>query len=188
MKISRPSSKSHSAGFTLLELLVIVVMVGVLAAIVAPSWLGFLNRQRVATVRSDLLQTIKQTQQDAIQRRQTVTVTIEEDEDVPTINTGIDRNLGENSGIKPGTISLDSYYIDASGEKQERTQISFDYQGRLVHINGDEEEVPPDLPFIISVEGGNAKQCVIMASLIGSIKTAKGTTCDDPTVEPVEPS
>ena len=39
--------RSNSKGFTLIEVLVVMIMIGILSAIAAPSFLGLLNRNRV---------------------------------------------------------------------------------------------------------------------------------------------
>ena len=41
-------ARSNSKGFTLIEVLVVMIMIGILSAIAAPSFLGLLNRNRVS--------------------------------------------------------------------------------------------------------------------------------------------
>jgi type II secretory pathway pseudopilin PulG len=53
------------AGFTLLETLVIIIIIGVLFAIAAPGWLAFLSRQRVNAVRGDAVQALRTAQAEA---------------------------------------------------------------------------------------------------------------------------
>ena len=175
--------------------MVIIVMVGILGAISAPAWLGFLNRQRVSAVRSDLLQTIKQAQQDAIQRRQTVDVEFNINaEGYPVVNRGYEQILGSGSGIKPGMTAILPYYIDdENATAPTDINISFDYQGRPVNnlavdfLTGNETDLGQGegLPFVISVfdQDVSVTQCVIIANLIGSIKTAEGDDCAAPNVD-----
>jgi len=80
--------RPRSGGFTLIEVLVVIIIAAVLAGIAAPGWLAFLNRQRVTAVKSDLVQTLKKAQSDAIQRRQEVAVEIVTPATAPTVKVG----------------------------------------------------------------------------------------------------
>jgi prepilin-type N-terminal cleavage/methylation domain-containing protein len=63
--------KSTSAGFTLLEVLAVVTMIGVLAAIAVPSWVAFLDRQRLNSANNQVYQAMRQAQSQARQNRET---------------------------------------------------------------------------------------------------------------------
>lgn len=67
------SSRRHQ-GFTLIEALVVIVMVGVLLALAAPSFVTFTSSQKVKTASFDLYAAMLFARSEAIKRRQNVTV------------------------------------------------------------------------------------------------------------------
>lgn len=190
MKRLRTLAKQPEAGFTLIELLVVVVIAGVLAGIAAPSWFAFSNRQRAIAVRSDVIQTVRNAQQDAIQLRQARQIEVVTTAANPTLRigslsfdasgnpvfSGREQVLGGEAN-RTGQITLSAYTVRPNGTKNTAiNSIAFDHQG-----------LPTDrtrLPFVITISGGPAtiQQCVIVANLLGSLKTANNTECDNPRV------
>lgn len=68
-------------GFTLLEILVVILMTGVLASIAAPGWLGYLDRRRVITTQDNVFSAIREAQLNAQQRREEYQFSIRETDD-----------------------------------------------------------------------------------------------------------
>ena len=118
----RPSSLHRltqgQAGFTLLELLVTVMIVGILAAIAAPGWLGFVQQRRVTAANDAVIRALQEAQSKAKTQKlsysvslQTPTggvpqVAIHQGTTPPPANSPYWQKLGQNLDFKPGQIWL----------------------------------------------------------------------------------
>ncbi|MEG3974060.1 prepilin-type N-terminal cleavage/methylation domain-containing protein [Microcoleus sp. herbarium8] len=195
---SRPNfhntaSKKNDAGFTLIEVLIIVLILGIFASIAAPSWLGFINRQRVRTVNDRVLQTLRSAQSDAKRTKSDRVVTFfpTPATDPPTVTIKTDplqtqplQTVTFDAGgeIKKGQIQ--AFYVAScptippsqSPSCTPTTKpLTFNYNGVVDPNNSNN----PDLPLVVTVSavGGGTKQCVIVETLIGGMRTAEGNDC-----------
>ncbi len=60
------SNKKNNSGFTLAELMIALIIIGITAAIVSPNFLGLLNRIKVDNSLEQLLGAIRETQRQAM--------------------------------------------------------------------------------------------------------------------------
>lgn len=175
---NRAFIKQSDAGFSILEILAVVVIIGVLGAMAAPGWLAFMNRQRASAVKEELQQAIRTAQSEAKQRRRSMTIEFHaSDEAVPTgipayTLEGNQQILGQGE-INPGQLEL--VVVDA--DDNDVSQLVFRSDGTLSVADSDYET----LPVTISIEsppGSNNKTCLMIESLLGSIDSGSGSECN----------
>jgi type II secretory pathway pseudopilin PulG len=209
---NKTASRKGDEGYTIIELLIIVLILGIFASIAAPSWLAFINRQRVRTVNDRVLQSLRSAQSEAKRSKRDVTVTFKYDSnatpviDPPTVE--IDTNPAESdplkkeirketfsSGgeIKPRTIAIltnatVAYTDPDGGYAVPANSLVFDYKGNVKQLpldptTNNRRLVVSVAPFDTSVPSGfgpntKGKQCVIVETILGGMRTAEGTECN----------
>lgn len=166
-KPSNPEAHPET-GFTLIEVLVVVLMVAIIMAIAAPSWMSFLSQRRMTVVRDDLIQKLEEAQSRAKQQRTTQSVTIYPTETVPTVSIGNTPGQGGRVPLGSGDIPANTIELVANS-----TSITFDYQGAV-------DTQYASVPFIVKVRptGSNVQRCVAVITLVGTVKPLNGTACD----------
>ena len=175
---------SKSIGFTLLEVLVVMIMVGILSAIAAPSWLGFVNNQRINASQTKIFQAIKVAQSDAKVRnasnenRVRITFRTNQTDNAYRINN-VRTGAGEQS-LEPGVvISSITPIISNSNLPLDPTAVTggrfleFDSRGFVYDPNN---QLTYPICIELSVANSAKKRWIAIKTLLGSVVTGSEDT------------
>lgn len=163
------SASLRSDGFTLLEVCVVGLVLGVLAAIAVPTWLHLLNVMSLNTGQEQILQAMGNARQNARLNRVKWEFVIRQIPDQP-VQWAI--RPSQTGATSPMWHDLDSRIsLDAETSLQEVSgirRIQFNYLGVA---NGQLGRVT------LSIKGsGNLKRCVIVATLLGALRASTEQT------------
>jgi len=162
LKLRRNQSIS-TAGFTLPELLIVIVMAGILALIATPSWIAMVNNRRATTVRDTIIQGFRLAQDQAERDRVPVSVTLTTNTQPPNVQVqgqlpqplireGIPANLVTITTTPPGnTLTL-----------------TYNPSGALDSL--------PGSPTRVVVTVGTSRRCVVVENLLGAMRSLDGNT------------
>lgn len=173
-RLSYPST----GGFTLLEVLAIVVIMGILAAIAAPGWVSFANAREANQLADQVLQRIRQSQTAANRTRRNQIVEFNPNAaDPPQLRSGSARRgadtrtieeLGEGR-LNNGVAELNAF--DEVGNPVD--SLEFDTNGTVI-AQGD---LPITITVAVPADGTGAKRCVVMETLLGAASIERGDAC-----------
>lgn len=146
------NAHKNSQGFTLLETMIIVVIIGILSAIAGPNFLGMLNRGKVNSALSEIQGTLQQAQREAMRKSISCEVKLE------TTNNTITSD--PSNCIVTGNRTFNSNIVIATNQ----TSFTFSYRGTLIL---------PDAGTIVlsSKDNPNLKKCLVVSSPLGIIRT-----------------
>ncbi|MBW4691798.1 MAG: type II secretion system GspH family protein [Lyngbya sp. HA4199-MV5] len=160
---SKLEPHSSDRGFTLLELIVIVLIISLLFAFAASTWGGFLTAQRLNAGQERVHQAMRDAQSRAKQNRIVWQASFQE-------TSGIVQWAVHPVNSTPTASawsSLDSaIQIDAETTLQQLggiRRVQFDHEG---HVNGQLGRLT-----LSGKAGGKTKRCVIVSTLLGAIRT-----------------
>lgn len=169
-----PDPQTQSAGFTLLEGLIVVVVIGLMAAIAAPSWFGFWQQQKINATRDLLYQALRSTQADATQHRHDRRFSVRErngriewashPESVPVAQVITWEPLID--GVVLATI--DNTLTKAKGIHYTRFDMYGNLKSKAIANQG---------TLTVTISNKNhTNRCVVVSTVLGAMRKGKGQT------------
>lgn len=157
----RLQGQGVTKGFTLLEMLVVLVMIGVLSAIVAPGWLAFYNHQRLNAAQNKVFEALNQAKKTSTLKRLDYQVSFREQND--QIEWAIHPTLVSPTNavwnrLEKGVL-LD--HATTLYEKDGIYRMRFNHRGEA---SGQIGQV------VLSLSPESNKRCVIISTLLGTIR------------------
>jgi prepilin-type N-terminal cleavage/methylation domain-containing protein len=193
-----------TAGFTLIEVLVVIILIGIVFAIATPGWDTFLSRQRVSTGREQVVQMIRQAQSEARTTRspKVVVFDVNPANGVPRVGytSCITPTSGSPSCPVPVPTTAITNWKSLGGDSVQRgalvmrtsntnNQLAFDGDGNVGQpprdVSTNQFSTLPNSPdpgFGVTVSRGNSTgnvtyRCVIINTLLGATRLAEGASC-----------
>lgn len=160
------NSVVKQSGFTLLETLIVLVIVGIFSALVLPTLSGSQERWRVSEAQSKAYSAIRKTQNMAMRHHMTWQFSIRE-----SLSGEIEWAIHPLSGTPTdwktlGDNALDLDLADTTLHNRDGTYyVRFDYKGRLASQTR-------TLTFTSS-RAPSIKSCIVMSTLLGAIRQSK---------------
>jgi len=180
---ARPAlaQRQSNSGFTLIETFVVILIVGILAAIAAPSWLAFVDARRLNVAQDQVYRTMREAQSNA--KRDKVTW---------------QASFRENNGIVQSTVYPANTNLPAAAwqsfdptirivdpvinpKDPQETTLYFDKSSKLWRIQFNYKGNPNSQlgKITLSTRSGQAKSCVIVSTLLGAMRTARNERCSN---------
>jgi prepilin-type N-terminal cleavage/methylation domain-containing protein len=185
----------QNAGFSLIELIVVILMIGILSAIAAPGWQAFINRQRLNKAYDSVFSALQQAQTSAKKNKLSYSASFRVNSNIPEYIvyqgttlpssgwSSLDSELKQNQVLLYTNITAVNTKTTSGNIVPTTTgsgTITFDYMGALARKTGGTDADTPlkvmvAIPKTGTTQAGSSLRCVIVDTLLGGMRTAKDT-------------
>ena len=169
------------AGFTLLEMLAVIIMVGILSAIAVPSYLGLVNRQRLNVAQNQVLEIMRTAQTNAKREQTSWAACFHDDGNkvewsvsrlpegtTTTLSCATATNwqpLSSNSKV----IAINTTYTNFAATPATFYPVRFKFDGSVAPLG--------KITLNVRNETSGIKRCVFVSTLLGAIRPDKDAGC-----------
>lgn len=176
MNRNRRQRDRYNSGFTLIEVLAVAVIVGVLSAIVGPSFFGFVTNQRINSAQTQAFSSLRLAQSTAKKNKvlwqatfrntdkasQYAVHAVPKDDNPATYNALPWQNLGDSTQISDSLTT----FPKLTNPNPDVYRVQFKPDGT---VNG----LPTKITLVTS--GSARSKCVIISTILGALRTAEGS-------------
>lgn len=190
--------KKWQGGFTLIEVLVVIIIIGVLGSIAAPGWLSFLNQQRVNRANDVVLRALQSTQSEARKTKFSYSFMIRMGSSgVPELASFPDsdgnatptnwQSLGSDIGISANQVWVGTNISGTNASSGSPTAVTTTPAGRIRFdhtgvLRSSAKSLTSPLNITLGQFGSNppstnTMRCVQITTLLGSMETRRERDC-----------
>ncbi len=158
--------RSPTSGFTILEVITVVAMIGILSVLAAPGWLSFQTNRRLAAAQDEMYQALRLAQHEAKHRRVKWQVSFQNVDGqgqwaIHSVNTP---PVDAVWNIFPDGVEIDDDETTAR-EDDGFYEVQFNSHG---HVNGQLGRVT-----VKASNGSRLRRCVFVSTLLGAMRKAR---------------
>ena len=163
------NNRSNS-GFTFIEMITALLMIGILSAIAAPSWFALIKTQHLNIAQDQVYRAMREAQSQAKKEKLTYHASFREENN--NVQWAVHPATIDPSNAKWNDLD-DSVQLDANSTLQLSNGV------RRVRFDDIGGVIPPLGKITLSSKsGGTAKRCVIVSTILGAMRTAKDNSCN----------